>query len=269
MNSNYSHRISQTAAAVFLAVLMSIAMCGCTDVNGAIPNDWDVFDEVCRICESEEFELVSKVDISDGTPPACVEYTFVTKDRGLKFTARSTLRKNYIISHSAWYTQVVACDYEEVVKSLYSSDAYFEIQKCPLYYWKNSCFYISSFAQIETIAESLAAAQEIYRQELQYNSEEFLRDNYLFSKNVYCLDEAAGDCISGSDIISYVKSDSFSRRNVHLVAHMTVDIQQYDEIYDKIAMAVTDAYMDGEIYLEDEIPQEYIERWYQAQIDTE
>jgi hypothetical protein len=44
---------------------------------------------------------------------------------------------------------------------------------------------------------------------------------------------------------------------------------QYDEIYDVLAMAVTDAYMDGAIYLEDEIPQKYIERWQQIQAGTE
>lgn len=254
---------------VIAVIFFMIFMCGCTDVNGTIPSEKEVLEEVKSICTSEEFELVSCVDVSDGTPPACMEYTFVTKERGLEFTARSTLRKNYAISRSAWYSKVVICDYEEVVKSLYINDAKFEIQECPLYYWKDGCFYISSFAQIETVAQSLAAAQEFYRQELQYNSEEFLRENYLFSVKIYGVDDLAADCLSGTDIMSYVKSDSFSRQNVSFITGMHVDIMQYDEIYDVLAMAVTDAYMDRAIHLEDEIPQKYIERWQQIQAGTE
>lgn len=269
MRNKGIHLLKPVVAALFFVVLMSGAMCGCTDVNGTIPSEKEVLEEVKSICTSEEFELVSCVDVSDGTPPACMEYTFVTKERGLEFTARSTLRKNYAISRSAWYSKVVICDYEEVVKSLYINDAKFEIQECPLYYWKDGCFYISSFAQIETVAQSLAAAQEFYRQELQYNSEEFLRGNYLFSVKIYGVDDLAADCLSDTDIMSYVKSDSFSRQNVSFITSMHVDIMQYDEIYDVLAMAVTDAYMDGAIYLEDEISQKYIERRQQIQAGTE
>lgn len=267
MNSKRIYRIKQMLAAILFAVLMSGAMCACYDANADIPSDREVLREVSNICESEEYELVSRVDISDGTPPACVEYTFVTKDRGLEFKARSTLRRFWCESASAWYTKVVTCDYEEVVQSLYINDVRDEIVKCPLYYPNDKSYYISSFAQIETVAESLAAAQEIYRQELQYNSAEFLRENHLFHVYLRVLKASSADCLSGSDIMSCVYEASHS--DFIYIANMEVSIWEYDEIYDYLAMAVTDGYMEGDIYLEDEIPQEYIERWRQAQTDAE
>lgn len=262
------HRIKLIISTIFFLLPLG-TMCACTDANGAIPSDREVFEKVSSICTNEEYELVSRVDISDATPPACVKYTFVTKERGLEFTAHSTLQNIAWEGPSAWYSKVVHCNYAKAVQSLYEDDVRSEIEKCPLYSPERNAYYISSFSQVETIAESLAAAQEIYRQELQYNSVDFLRENFLFWVNIYGLDDSAADCLSGSDIMNYVYSDSFNRRNTRHIADMRVGVWQYDEIYDPLAMRVTERYMDGSIYLEDGVPQEYIERWYQAQADPE
>lgn len=269
MNSNKLLRLKIGIAAMVLAVFVSGTMCACTDANGAIPNDREVFRKVESVCPNEEYELVSKVDISDGTPPACVEYTFITKERGLKFTARSTLRKNWGISHSAWYSKTVICSYDETVKELYLNDVCSELRKCPLYYPERKSFYISSFAQIETVAESLAAAQAIYRQELQYNSAEFLQENKLLTVYLCGMKASAAECLSDSDIMSHVCSDYSNLKDIVYISDMEVAICEYDEIYDKFAMNVTEDYMEGRIYLEDEIPQEYINRWHQQQTDLQ
>jgi len=129
MTNKVIHRIKLMITAIFFAFLSSGAMCACTDANGAIPSDKEVFRKVSSVCTNEEYELVSRVDISDSTPPACVEYTFVTKGRGLEFTAHSTLQNISWEGPSAWYSKVVYCNYAESVQSLYEDDVRSEIEK--------------------------------------------------------------------------------------------------------------------------------------------
>jgi len=121
----------------------------------------------------------------------------------------------------------------------------------------------------------LADAQAIYRQELQYNSEEYLRENLSGCVRIYGIKPSVAESTSDSDltgyseIMSYVKENDFSRKLTTFVMNMDISVMEYDEIYDMLATEVTDCYMNELVYLEDKVPQEYLARWYHEKFNDD
>lgn len=122
----------------------------------------------------EDFTLISTNEHSDSFFSTTTEYTFETAGRKLTFTATTSTMPKYAV-----------CNYKDTVLGLYYNRIEEELFQCP--YYNDSSpfdssppdgyFNVYSYDQLEEIAETLEKCNQIYAEELAYNSAEFLKEN--------------------------------------------------------------------------------------------
>lgn len=173
-------------AALALAVLLT----GCVGADGEIPDRGQVLDYVDEIC-AEPYREVSSELVAE--TPDDMEYRFET-DRGLRFTAHSYLSPIYIdASKTSFYSPEISCDYVSAVHDLYRDDVKARLARCPLYREKDGWMAVLQFSDLDTAADAVIDADQVYAAELAFNSPEFLAENPVASIHVawYASEEAA------------------------------------------------------------------------------
>lgn len=158
---------------LFLCIISIFLMTGCTITGSDDYIQSKVVKEVKKQCP-EDFELISAKEISNTS--RTMEYTFETTERKLTFTALSTVILNI---------PNVKCNYAEAVQSLYYNRLREELLHFPKFKYidvdDNPDFLgdlaVTSYADLEEAAEIFEKCNQIYAEELQYNSKEFLKQN--------------------------------------------------------------------------------------------
>lgn len=129
---------------------------------------------------AEDFTLLSTTPVQD-TFNGSTLYTFETTRRKFIFTATATQKGNSLFPD-------VTCDYKRTVRYLYSKRIYKELLQCPCYSKTTDgltsfpdmpfvAFSIGSYSDLKEAAATLDKCNQIYAEELVYNSPEFLREN--------------------------------------------------------------------------------------------
>ena len=127
----------------------------------------------------EDFRLLSAVPVQDKSSDS-IQYTFETARRKLIFTATATYNKHSIKPY-------ITCDYKETIRYLYAEQIYEELLQCSCYNKSGGpvpfpdspfiSFYIGSYSDLEETAATLDKCNQIYAEELAYNSQGFLEEN--------------------------------------------------------------------------------------------
>ena len=154
--------------------IMLSFLTGCKTKYSSIPSETEVMEEVKKACPNESFTLVSKEET--GSSPKEETYSFITDQRGLEFTATSTLTKSDILGNTAEniYNGTVTDTYFEAVKKLYLEDINNVFSQLDCYSKDADGFEIEDDSYNEEIADAIYQDQEIYSAELEYNTKEWM-----------------------------------------------------------------------------------------------
>ncbi len=223
--------------------------CSCTTVDDDAPGMLSVLAYVDDIC-GEDYKMTAIDEI--GERPQEVLYTFKTEERGLVFTAVSTLQPiTFDATVTSWYTKDISCDYPEAVHELYRERAAQALAEGigfdagEKFGWNG--FMATSFADLEKQAEAFCKADRIYGEELEYNSPEFLQDHPLMYVNFYWADDT--HLTQDSDRMtlgSYAVDGSWSE----------------EALYAKLSGAYAQAYVDGKISDGSDIPKALLDDYH-------
>lgn len=155
--------------------LAAALLCGCTGADGKIYGQGKVLDYVDSVC-TEPYELVGTELVAE--EPDDMRYDFVTRERGLAFTAHSYLAAITIdATVTSWYTRKISCDYVSRVHDLYREDIGAALAKGKTWLPEPEWMYAVTFADLDNITDTLLAADAIYSAELAYNPPEFLAEH--------------------------------------------------------------------------------------------
>ena len=236
------------AAFCLAAALICLLLCACTGIDGKAPDKKEVLRRVYAVC-TEEYELVGVEQT--GERPEWFVYTFVTP-RGLTFTADSYLQQVYIdASATNFYTPTVSVNYAEAVRALYSeniTDLLAGVKP------SGSEAALLSYDGIGALARCVAQANDVYAQELAWNDEDFLRDHPYGTLAVYWYpDEASRDSREGG---------------VRLCGLPIDGLQTEQALYDAIAAAYAQAYVDGRMPDPGDIPDDLLSRTHVSRLTT-
>lgn len=239
--ANNHRRRNQKWMIFFLMFLLCLP--GCMGKDGEIYGQEEVLEYVDSIC-SEPYELVGKELIQE--EPDNMEYTFRTTDRDLTFRANSYLSPIWIdATQTSFYRPELSCDYVSVVCDLYREEVREVLRADEGYLEEYGWIYLLSFQDIGRVVETVLAADQVYRQELAYNSLEFLAEHSLTSIHLV-----------------WQRSPEEAEEHSTWVNLADVGITgQHDrqELYDRLANAYAQLCVDGKIANAEGVPAEYLE----------
>ena len=167
------HLKRRVLPALLAALLSSLLLASCTTIDSDVYGEEEVLDYVRSVCPDEEFELVSSEQVEDR--PKNVEYTFRSRERDLTFTANSYL-DNVTIDGSSTILLLKGDLLHLRVggpRPLLRDRAVRILEELPTY--DDGWVGLLSFDDLGQVAEVMARAGEVYREELDYNGEDFLR----------------------------------------------------------------------------------------------
>lgn len=252
MRNNIKILKSTTAVLTSLLCLACLGLTACTTKDSEVYGEKEVLKYVDEICE-EPYELIEK-ELTEESPDN-MEYRFRTKERELYFEANSYLEPVYIdASQTMFYDRHISCDYINVVRDLYNDELDRVLAGDRHYLAEYGWMYVLSFSDIESVAETVLAGDEVYRQEAAYNSLSFLKENPLRSIHIV-----------------YHRSEVEAQEHETWVNLGDVAItgqNDYEELCDKLAGWYAQSYVDGEIENGSDIPQRYLEDRHKASLPS-
>lgn len=170
---SFKRIINLTVLLVFTVIAVMLTG-GCSGIDGDIPEKSEVLNKVKKTVANEKIELVSVESYSDERPKKDVYY-FKSAERNMTFQAESTLAPCKIDDGTLYYNPVINVKYSEGVHELYLDRINKVLDKIPKD--KEGEYFYKSYNDLKNIAHILTEANEIYRDELKYNSAEWLKDN--------------------------------------------------------------------------------------------
>ncbi len=226
-----------------LLIFSAITVCsisGCKGINDKPAKSSEVMKAVKEAVPSEKYEYLSVVNDEESRPKVDT-YEFRSKERDLNFSVVSTLAPFGIDGGTLGYSDSIRVYYADAVHELYKDRI--DAVLGELVQNDRGRYTYSSFCELEKIVGTLVEADTIYREELAYNSKEWLLENPI--RNVRFDYVWAGD--DGDEKHSQI---------------MGVDIDgdlDYKELYDLFAYRHAEAAKDGVI--EDAtVPESQLER---------
>lgn len=237
----------------FICIFLISMLSGCLTKNSEIYGSVKVYDYVDDICD-EPYRLVSKKLIEK--TPDNMEYSFVTLNRNLTFTANSYLSPISIdASTTSFYDRAISCNYVSVVHDLYMEDLYKVLKKYDLYLPDQHWMYVTDFTDINTIVEAILEADQIYKTEEQFHeSKEFLVKYPLSSIHL---------------VWQRSKDEALEHRTWVNLTDIAVNGQNTEsELYDKLAHLFAQKYIDGDIENGRNIPEEYLKSKHVSTLST-
>ena len=177
-----AHAVPLALAAVLAGALaLALAACG-VPLDTPAPGRDEVLAEVAEACPNEGYELVDVTE--ESSLPQRVTYTFKSTERDLAFTAVSEIvDPDPDPKFPTGPYPSVSCDYDDVVRGLHYDDAVDVLTEAvledlgegPLFSASGPCVYVRNYDQIVSAAEMLAAADEVYEDELAFNDADWIR----------------------------------------------------------------------------------------------
>lgn len=245
-------RMKRKSKIITMAFIFVLILSGCIGKDGRVYGQRRVLEYVDSVC-TEPYDLEGRELIEEN--PDNMEYYFRTKNRDLTFTANSYLSPIWIdASQTSFYSREISCDYVETVHSLYEDELDEVFQGSRRYLEEHGWMYLVSFRDIEEIVDTVLEADEIYRQELEYNPPEFLMKNPLRSVHVV-----------------WHRSEEEAEAHETWVNVTDIGITgQHDreELYDRLADTYAGLIVDGKIDTDPDVPQRYLEDKHVSLLDT-
>ncbi|HJA28164.1 MAG TPA: hypothetical protein IAA15_01130 [Candidatus Olsenella pullicola] len=177
-----AHAVPLALAAVLAGALaLALAACG-VPLDTPAPGRDEVLVEVAKACPNEGYELVDVTE--ESSLPQRVVYTFESTERDLAFTAVSEIvDPDPDPKFPTGPYPSVSCDYDDVVRGLHYDDAVDVLTEAvledlgegPLFSASGPCVYVRNYDQIVSAVEMLAAADEVYEDELAFNDADWIR----------------------------------------------------------------------------------------------
>lgn len=196
-------------------------------------------DELC----GEPYELLEKELIEEN--PDNMEYRFKAQNRELYFNANSYLAPITIdATKTNFYSKEISCDYVNAVRSLYSSEVNQVLAQDPHYLEEQGWIYVLSFADLESVVDTVLAADQVYLPEAQYNSTEFLKQHPL--RTIH---------------LTWQRSEEEALAHetwVNLTDVAVNGLNTREALYDKLADCYAQCYVDKKIENGTGIPQRYL-----------
>lgn len=152
--------------------ILALSFVGCGP-NGKLYKKSYVLRRVSNTVPSEKYKFVKKEPVPDASASTEIYY-FESLERDLQFRAVNTRLPAFF--ESGLYARNIQVKYTEDVHSLYENDLYKTLENYG-YSFKKKRFYIYSFDDLKRVADGIAKADDIYKNELNYNSAEWLYEN--------------------------------------------------------------------------------------------
>ena len=121
----------------------------------------------------EKYSLKSVEKVPDADVSTEI-YTFQSKDRDLEFVAKNT--RSSVFPDSAVYGRAIIPQYVEAVHGYYQDDIENILENSDLVI-DGKRIYVESYEDLAGLVDYLTAADDVYKEELNYNSEDWLIDN--------------------------------------------------------------------------------------------
>jgi len=169
--------IKRAGLLIILSLLLTL-LAACADANGELASKEKVLNKVNETT-NEKYELIS-IDRDTESVPKVDIYHFKSKERDMYFDVISTLRSVGIDESSLGYEQWIMVGYADGVRSVYKEriDKVLEkLEDVGITKDQNGRYYYSSFDELEEIVRIFVEVDNIYKEELQYNSADWLLEN--------------------------------------------------------------------------------------------
>lgn len=229
---------------IFIVMLLSLS--GCTDIDGKLESASRVNRKVATEVVNEKYSFVS-VEHHDDERPKRDIYTYQSQERNLTFEALSTLQSFGIDGSVLGYKKFVDVKYVEAVQNYYAKEMD-EILK-DFDRDEHGRLIYHSFEELERIAEAIFQLSEVYKAELHYNTEEWMKKNPL-CKISFCFERVECD--------GYYIS----------VFALNVDgTLQCEEVYKYITYKHAEAAKSG-LIKDDSIPEDQLQRVHEASLES-
>ncbi|MBQ0042711.1 MAG: hypothetical protein KBS85_05255 [Lachnospiraceae bacterium] len=160
---------------VFCAFLL-VGLTACKDIDGDLADKRTVEKKVAEIVP-EAYEYVSVQHITDSQPKKDV-YTYRSLERDLIFEVVSTLAPIGIDASTIGYEERINVNYADAVHNLYMDEAKKILSEIKTH---NNDYYYESYEELEQIARIIVSIDDIYKQEEEYNTKEWMSKNPLMN----------------------------------------------------------------------------------------
>ena len=231
--------------------LAAALLCGCMGADGEIYGKAKVLDYVDSLC-GEPYELVSSELVAE--EPDDMQYDFVTKERGLEFTAHSYLQPIVIdATVTSWYDRALSCDYVNRVHDLYRADIDAALAKGETWLPDRQWMYLVEFGDLDNVVDTLVAADAIYTAELDYNSAAFLTEYPAATVHL---------------IWNRSREEALENKTRVNLADVSLNGQQDRQaLYDRLAKIYAQLCVDGKIENDAGVPARYREGLHRSTLE--
>lgn len=238
---SFKRIINLTVILVFTVMAVMITG-GCSGIDGDIPEKSEVINKVKETAVNEKFELVSVESYSDERPKKDIYY-FKSSERNMTFQAESTLEPCNLDGGTLYYAPVINVKYAEGVHELYLDRINKVLDKIPKD--EDGVYFYKSYNDLKNIAHILTEANEIYKEELKYNSAKWLEDNPVTRAD-----------------IRFEWENEKGQNEWRVILNELIDgSKSYNEIFDLIAFKHTNYIMENNLK-DDTIPQEQLSKYH-------
>ena len=236
-------------AALLLTVLVLV---GCSGPDGEIYGKAKVLAYVSTLCR-EPYTLVGTELVAQ--TPDDMRYDFVTNERGLAFSAHSTLVPIMIdASVTNFYSKSITCNYVQAVHELYREDVKAALSQGDTWLPEHQWMYLINFSDLDNVVDTLLSGDRVYAEELNWNSPQFLQKNPIAT--VHLIWHRSAEEAAAHETWTNIT-------DVRLTGQLTRQV-----LYDALANRYAQLYVNGKIENGDGIPQEYLKDKHVSRLDT-
>ncbi len=226
---------------------MLLILTSCGSIDDDLEKKANVDRKVASEVVNEKYKFLS-VEHHDDERPKRDVYTYQSKERDMTFKVVSTLRPFGLDASILGYKKSVDVQYVEAVRNQYE-DRMEEILK-DFDRDHRDCLIYNSFDDLEGIANAIEQLNELYKEELTYNTQEWMIQNPL-CKISFCYERVEND----GYYISVFKS--------------SVDgTHTYEDIYPYITYKHAEAVKNGIIADDGTTPEEQLARVHPANLEN-
>ena len=184
-----------------LLVCVMVLLTGCGPANGWVYSKGTVKRHVRQLCD-EKVKIVETIHVSDS--PREVDYVFASKERDLEFTVRSyRMGVGIVGGGTIGYQPHIDDNYVDQVHAYYKDrmDMIFDGMEQHTRAYRNPM--VEKTEDITAIAQAIHDANEVYREELKYNSKQFIKDHPYCYLAVYAYTTDEEDSDGVKEFIQY------------------------------------------------------------------
>lgn len=174
---------------LFLTVLTAIIMLTGCGAQGRLYGKSTVLEYMENEVPQEKYTLESVKKVPDADVSTEI-YTFSSKERDLEFVAENT--RSRVFMDTGIYGRAIKSKYVEAVHELYRGDIETILNDSGLKI-DGKRIYIETYEDLVYLAERFAAADDVYKEELNFTSEDWLIENPVEKYNLCKERQSAGE----------------------------------------------------------------------------